>query len=184
MRLLHASENFPVFYHSTSFILSACGCFMGKGSYRNTKHKYVIRGFEADVWFSLWFLSVCFVFYGSLSKNDHAVPTCWPDQTKPQNPVLFHMELCCGPSYLLEQWMGLPAFSHHRINTAWPPRLFKLPVIIASNFTCSKVILSGNFYHNESLTNDVVSFEQLGPGRWQSVILYCLNFVSFQNMSL
>ena len=30
-----------------------------------------------------------FFFYGALSKNDHAVPTCWPDQTKPQNPVLF-----------------------------------------------------------------------------------------------
>ena len=28
-------------------------------------------------------------FYGTLNKNDHAVPTCWPDQTKPQNPVLF-----------------------------------------------------------------------------------------------
>ena len=28
-------------------------------------------------------------FYGTLSKNDHAVPTCWPDQTKPQNLVLF-----------------------------------------------------------------------------------------------
>ena len=76
MRLLHASENFPVFYYSTSFILSACGCCMGKGSYRNTKHKYIIRGFGADVWFSLWFLSVCFVFYGTLSKNDHAGPTC------------------------------------------------------------------------------------------------------------
>ena len=102
MWLLHASENFPVFYHSTSFILSACSCCMGKGSYRNTKHKYVIRGFGADVWFSLWFLSVCFVFYGTLSKNDHAVPTCWSYQTKPQNQVLFHMELCCGPCYLLE----------------------------------------------------------------------------------
>ena len=88
MRLLHASENFLVYY-STSFILSACGCCMGKGSYRNTKHKYVIRGFGAEVWFSLWFLSVCFVFYGTVSKNDHAVPTCWPDQTKSQNPVLF-----------------------------------------------------------------------------------------------
>ena len=50
---------------------------------------------------------MCFVFYGTLSKNDHAVPTCWPDQTKPQNPVLFHMEpartvnwatrVSCGP---------------------------------------------------------------------------------------
>ena len=28
--------------------------------------------------------------------------TCWPDQTKPQNPVLFHMELCWGPCYMLE----------------------------------------------------------------------------------
>ena len=42
----------------------------------------------------------CF-FYGTLSENDLAVPTCWPDQTKPQNPVLFHMELCCGPCYLI-----------------------------------------------------------------------------------
>ena len=33
----------------TSLKLSVCGCCMGKGSYRNTKHKYVIRGFEADV---------------------------------------------------------------------------------------------------------------------------------------
>ena len=33
-----------------------------------------------------FFLSVCFVFYGTLlSKNDHAGPTCWLDQTKPQN---------------------------------------------------------------------------------------------------
>ena len=30
------------------------------------------------------------------------------------------------------------AFSLHRGNTAWPPRLFQLPVIIASNYTCSK----------------------------------------------
>ena len=56
-------------------------------------------------------------FYGTLSKNDHAVSTCWPDQTKPQNPVLFHMELCCGPCYLLEQWMGLPRFSMDQGNT-------------------------------------------------------------------
>ena len=38
------------------------------------------------------------------------------------------------------------AFSLHHENTAWPPRLLQLPVIIASNFTCSKVILSGDFY--------------------------------------
>ena len=81
MRLQHVNKYFPVFYHSTSFILSACGCCIGKGSYRNTKHKYIIRGLGADVWFSLWFLSVCFVFYGTLSKNDHAGPTCWPDQS-------------------------------------------------------------------------------------------------------
>ena len=77
MRLLHASENFPVFYHSTSFILSACGCCMGKGSYRNTKYKYVVRRLGADVWFSLWFLwfsCVCFVFYSILSKK-------WPCRT-------------------------------------------------------------------------------------------------------
>ena len=117
LRLLHASKNFPVFYHSTSLILSACGCCMGKGSYRNTKHKYVFHGLGADTWFSLWFLSVCFVFYVTLSKNDHAGPTCWPDQTKPQNPVLFHMELCCGPCYVLEQWMGLPGFSVDQENT-------------------------------------------------------------------
>ena len=42
------------------------------------------------------------------------------------------------------------AFSLHRGNTAWPPRLFQLPVIIASNFTCSKVILSGDFYHRNA----------------------------------
>ena len=41
------SENFPVFYHSrsfilSSFILSTCGCCMRKGSYRNTKHKYFL----------------------------------------------------------------------------------------------------------------------------------------------
>ena len=36
------------------------------------------------------------------------------------------------------------AFSLHRGNTAWPQQLFQLPVIIACNFTCSKVILSGN----------------------------------------
>ena len=34
--------------------------------------------------------------------------------------------------------------SHHRGNTAWPPRLFQLPVIMALNFTCSNVILSGD----------------------------------------
>ena len=61
---------------------------------------------------SLWdFWVFVLFFYGTLSKNDHAVPTCWPDQTKPQNLVLFHMELCCGPCYLLEQWVGLPGFS-------------------------------------------------------------------------
>ena len=65
---------FSVFYHITSFILSACCCCMGKGSYRNTKHKYVIRGFKADVWFSLRFLSVCFVFYGTLSKMTMPCP--------------------------------------------------------------------------------------------------------------
>ena len=81
------SENFPVFYHSTSFILSACGCCMGKGRYRNTKYKYVIRRLGADVWFSLWFcvcVCVCFCFffcvffffYGTLSKNGHAGPSC------------------------------------------------------------------------------------------------------------
>ena len=58
-----------------------------------------------------------FFFYGTLSKNDHAVPTCWPDQTKPQNLVLFHMELYCGPCYLLEQLMGLPGFSMDQGNT-------------------------------------------------------------------
>ena len=42
------------------------------------------------------------------------------------------------------------AFSLHRGNTAWPPRLFQLPVIIASNFTCSKVIFSGDFYHGNA----------------------------------
>ena len=42
------------------------------------------------------------------------------------------------------------AFSLHRGNTAWPPRLFQLPVIIASNFTCSKVILSGDFYRGNA----------------------------------
>ena len=117
MWLLHTSENFPVFYHSTSFILSVCGCCIGKGSYRNTKHKYVVRGLGADVWFSLWFLSVCFVFHGTLSKNDHAGPTCWPDQTKPQNLVLFHLEFCCGPCYVLEQWLGLLWFSVDQGNT-------------------------------------------------------------------
>ena len=63
---------FPGLLHSTSFILSACGCCMGKGSYRNTKYKYVIRRLGADVWFSLWFLwfsCVCSVFYSILSKN-------------------------------------------------------------------------------------------------------------------
>ena len=38
------------------------------------------------------------------------------------------------------------AFTLHRGTTACPPRLFQLPVIIASNFTCSKVILSSDFY--------------------------------------
>ena len=42
------------------------------------------------------------------------------------------------------------AFSLHRGNTVWPPRLFQLPVIIASNFTCSKVILPGDFYHGNA----------------------------------
>ena len=42
------------------------------------------------------------------------------------------------------------AFSLHHGNTAWPPRLFQLPVIIASNFTCSKVILSGDFSHGNA----------------------------------
>ena len=68
---------------------------------------------------SLWdFWVFVLFFYGTLSKNDHAMPTCWPDQTKPQNPVLFHTELCCGLCYLLEQWMGLPGFSMDQGNRA------------------------------------------------------------------
>ena len=43
------------------------------------------------------------------------------------------------------------AFSLHCGNTAWPPRLFQFPVIITSNFTCSKVILSGEFYHRNTV---------------------------------
>ena len=39
------------------------------------------------------------------------------------------------------------AFTLHRGTTAWPPWLFQLPVIIVSNFTCSKGILSSDFYH-------------------------------------
>ena len=42
------------------------------------------------------------------------------------------------------------AFTLHRGNTVWPLRPFQLPVIIASNFTCSKVILSGSFYHGNT----------------------------------
>ena len=42
------------------------------------------------------------------------------------------------------------AFTLHRGNTAWLPWLFQLPVIIASNFTCSKVILSGDFYRGNA----------------------------------
>ena len=37
-------------------------------------------------------------------------PLVWTGQTKPQNPVLFHVELCCRPCYMLEQLMGLPGF--------------------------------------------------------------------------
>ena len=68
------SENFPVFYHSTSFILSACGCNVGKGSYRNTKY---VRNLSIGGRCSILFVieCVCFVFYGTLSKNDHAGPT-------------------------------------------------------------------------------------------------------------
>ena len=108
MWLLHASENFPVFYHSRSFILSVCGCCMRKGSYRNSKHKYVIHGQMFDSLCDFW-VFVLF-FYGTLSKNDHAVSTCWPDQTKPQNPVLFHMELCCGPCYCSNSEWGYRGF--------------------------------------------------------------------------
>ena len=44
------------------------------------------------------------------------------------------------------------AFSLHRGNTVWPPpQLLQLPVIIASNFTCSKVILSGDFYRGNAI---------------------------------
>ena len=43
------------------------------------------------------------------------------------------------------------AFSLHRGNTTWPPRLFQLPVIISSNFTRSKVILSGDFYRGNAV---------------------------------
>ena len=42
------------------------------------------------------------------------------------------------------------AFTLQRGNTAWPPRLFQLPVIITSNFTCSKVILSCEFYRGNA----------------------------------
>ena len=110
MRLLHGSENFPVFYHSTSFILSVCGCCMGKGSYRNTKYKYmyVIRQLGTGVGFSLWFLCVCFVFYGTLSKNDHAAPTC---VTGLDLATEYTEYICWGPCYVLIQWMGLPGFS-------------------------------------------------------------------------
>ena len=38
------------------------------------------------------------------------------------------------------------AFTLHHGTTTWPPWLFQLPVIIALNFTCSKVILSSDFY--------------------------------------
>ena len=47
------------------------------------------------------------------------------------------------------------AFSLHRWNTAWPPRLFQLPVIIASNFTYSKVILSGEVYRGNAADSPV-----------------------------
>ena len=89
MWLLHASENFPVFYHSTSFILSACGCCMGKFHYRNTKYKYVICRLGPDVWFSSRFLCVCFVLYGTLSKNDHAGPTCGRTRLSQRNRYFF-----------------------------------------------------------------------------------------------
>ena len=42
------------------------------------------------------------------------------------------------------------AFILHHGNTAWSPWLFQLPVIIALNFTCSKVILSGDFYRRNA----------------------------------
>ena len=43
------------------------------------------------------------------------------------------------------------AFTLHRGNTAWPPQLFQLPVIIASNFTCLRVILSSDFYRGNTV---------------------------------
>ena len=43
------------------------------------------------------------------------------------------------------------AFTLHRRNTVWPPWLFQLPVIIALNFTCSKVILSADFYRRNTV---------------------------------
>ena len=42
------------------------------------------------------------------------------------------------------------AFTLHRGNIAWPLRLFQLPVIIASNVTCTKVILLSNFYRGNT----------------------------------
>ena len=41
-------------------------------------------------------------------------------------------------------------FTLHRGNSAWSPRLFLLPVIIALNFTWLKVILSGDFYRGNA----------------------------------
>ena len=42
------------------------------------------------------------------------------------------------------------AFTLRPGTTAWPPRLFQLPVIIALNFTCWKVILSSDFYRGNA----------------------------------
>ena len=52
---------------------------MGKGSYRNTKYKYVSRRlgqmFDSLCGFCDFHVFFFFVFYGILSKNDHAGPT-------------------------------------------------------------------------------------------------------------
>ena len=46
--------------------------------------------------------------------------------------------------------IAIEAFTLHWGKAVWYPWLIQQPVIIASNFTCSKVILSGNFYRRNA----------------------------------
>ena len=71
------------------------------------------------------------------------------ERTEVGSLVLFHRNMLKNTSGFSHAPLET-AFSLHRGNTPWPPRLFQLPIIIAMNFTCSKAILSSDFYRGNA----------------------------------